>query len=193
MSDESAGQVWLYEDGGWTLADDPVPWSQDGDDVRAKYAEAGYTDMRGLSDSFLLLGLDSEDNTSSGAQLAMFVRDEHPQCLIEIEGASGTARTVYAARLPDGLDLMARWAPIATTGMLSVLARGLLHREPDGRDYATADWLVEKIAHRAYGAAASGAGAGHQTAVVAALRPCAISMAASSAGRLVGTQELRLP
>ena len=35
--------MWLFEDGGWTLADDPIRWSRtSGDDVRAKRTAKGY-------------------------------------------------------------------------------------------------------------------------------------------------------
>jgi hypothetical protein len=42
----------------------------------------------------------------------MWVRDKSPQCLITIEWSLGIIRSVYAARYPDGLDLMAKWAPM---------------------------------------------------------------------------------
>jgi len=126
MSNETSAKVWLYQDGDWRLADDPVHWNHDGaDDVRAKYAEAGYSDLHGAPAApFLLLGLNSEENTSSGAQLTLFVRHEHPQCLIDIEGQSGATRPVYAARLPDGLDLLARWAAIVSAAALTAVVGG---------------------------------------------------------------------
>jgi hypothetical protein len=110
MSDNTAAGVWLYRDGDWELADDPIPWSTGSDDVRGKYAEAGYTEVPGPpAEPLLVLGLHSEEARPAG-QLTLFTRREPPQCLIDIEGAGGATRTVYAARLPDGLDLMARWA-----------------------------------------------------------------------------------
>ena len=45
----------------------------------------------------------------------MWVREERPQCLIAVDWSMGI-RSVYAARFPDGLDLMAKWAPIFHNG-----------------------------------------------------------------------------
>lgn len=82
---------------------------------------------------------------SSAAHLTLFARHQHPQCLIGIEGA-GTTRAVYAARLPDGLDLMARWA--ANAGALTALANGM-HPDLDLRGRPTAEGLVEMVTRRA--------------------------------------------
>jgi hypothetical protein len=154
MNEETAAKVWLYEGGEWTLADDPIPWSREGgDDVRAKYAEAGYSEAStpgASAEPFLVVGLHSEANPGSAAQLALFVRHEHPQCLIDIEGpCDGSTRTVYATRFPDGLDLMARWAALANAGVLTALAGGLLHPETDKRGRLTGEGLVETVTRRA--------------------------------------------
>jgi hypothetical protein len=118
--------------------------------VRAKYAEAGCSDLHGAPAApFLVLGLNSEENTSSGAQLTLFVRHEHPQCLIEIEGQSGATRSMYAARLPDGLDLLARWSPIVSAAALTAVVGGLMHPDQDSRGRPTAQGLVEAVVLRA--------------------------------------------
>jgi hypothetical protein len=151
MSDGAPPEgVWLYEGGDWTLAADPIPWSAEGgDDVRAKYAEAGYTDAPGPpAEPFLVLGLHSEE-ARSAAQLTLFVRREPPQCLIDVEGASGVTRTVYAARLPDGLDLMARWAAISQTGALTALMKDLVQPAIDHRGRPTSvEGVLESITRR---------------------------------------------
>ena len=152
MSDDAPARVWLYEDGGWELADDPVAWSGEaGEDVRAKYAEAGYSEFsRTAAVPFLVLGLNSQD-AQPAAQFTLFVRREHPECLIDIEGARGSTRSVYAARLPDGLDLMARWAPIAQAGVLTALAGDLFQPATDqsGRPLMPVGGLVEGVVRRA--------------------------------------------
>src|SRR6266568_2960471 len=133
MSEDAPARVWLYQGGDWELADDPIPWSAASDDVRAKYAEAGYTQVPGPpAESFLVLGLHSEQ-AANAAQLTLFTRGEPPQCLIDIEGTGGGTRTVYAARFPDGLDLMARWAPITQAAALTAIARDLLQPATDHR------------------------------------------------------------
>jgi hypothetical protein len=153
MSEETVAKVWLYEGGEWTLVEDPIPWSRNGsDEVRAKYAEAGYSEALTPGDSaepFLVVGLHSEAITGSAAQLALFVRHEHPQCLIDIEGPYGSTRTVYATRLPDGLDLMARWAAIANAGALTALAADLMNPPTDARGWPTENGLVESVTRRA--------------------------------------------
>lgn len=149
MSEDTNAQVWLYEGGSWELADDPITWSEDGDDVREKYAEAGYTELPGqTAEPFLVLGLNSGE-ARPAVQLNMFVRREPPQCLIDIEGPGGSTRSVYAARLPDGLDLMARWAPIAQAGVLTAITADLIRPATDhrGRSIVTGG-LVEAVVRR---------------------------------------------
>jgi hypothetical protein len=130
MGDETTAKVWLYEAGDWKLADDLISWA-DGDDVMEKYAEAGYSEFGSPATWFLAFGLNSEDNPGYGAQVTLYVRDARPQCLIGIEGGTGSNRAVYAARFPDGLDLMARWVPVASTAALTAIALGLLHPAED--------------------------------------------------------------
>jgi hypothetical protein len=151
MSESAPARVWLYQGGDWELADDPIPWSGEaGDDVRAKYAEAGYTELPGpQAEPFLVLGLNSEE-ARAAVQLTLFTRREHPECLIDIEGPGGSTRAVYAARFPDGLDLMARWAPIVQAGVLTALAGDLFQpaRDHHGRMIMTGG-LIEAVARRA--------------------------------------------
>ncbi len=76
MSDDGAAgePTWLYTDSGRRLTDDPITWDPAGDDVRAKYAEAGYSEAsRGDAEPFLALGLDSEA-AMPAVQLRLFVR-----------------------------------------------------------------------------------------------------------------------
>jgi hypothetical protein len=158
MSDDANPMVWLYENGAWKQAADPITWSEQGDDVRAKYARAGYTEAPGFSGRaeparpFLALGLDHE-GALPVAQFTLFVRSERPECLIDIEGTAGvggSTRTVYAARLPDGMDLMARWAPIAQTSALLAVIKDLMTPGADVRGRLGAfPGLVESIARRA--------------------------------------------
>lgn len=103
---ENPPKAWLFEDGTWQQVDDPIPWRDDGD-VRQERKDAGYIDQYGHPAARVYYpGTEQES-----AGLTLWVRDEHPQCLIDIEWSMAT-RSVYAARFPDGLDLMAKWAPI---------------------------------------------------------------------------------
>jgi hypothetical protein len=152
MSEDAPAKVWLYEDGRWELADDPITWSTDeADDVHAKYAEAGYTEAARRdqpAEGFLVLGLGTMD-AKPAARLTLFVRRERPECLIDIEGPAMSTRSVYAARLPDGLDLMAHWAPIAQAGILTALAADLTQPPRRRGDFTpTGGGLVETVVRR---------------------------------------------
>lgn len=61
--DDAAGaRVWLYEDGDWKLVADPITWGAEDSDVRAKYAEAGYSEAsRQQAEPFRVPGLNSEE------------------------------------------------------------------------------------------------------------------------------------
>lgn len=103
-------EVWLYEAGAWRRAPDPITW-QGGDDVHARYAEAGYAESY-LPLPFISLVYPGDAPGSVG--LRLWVRAEPPECIIDVEGTSDTGHSFYVDRLPDALDLMARWAPLVT-------------------------------------------------------------------------------
>lgn len=154
MSDDDGGRgrVWLYEGGRWTLIDDPLLWKADDHDVEAKYIEAGYSESSTTppADWFLALGLHG-DQARPAVQIRLYARQDPPQCLLDVEGPEGSSRTVYAARLPDGLDLMARWAPITQAGVLTALAGDLTKRSVDHRGRLdTPHGLVESVSRRAW-------------------------------------------
>jgi hypothetical protein len=108
--------AWIYEDGEWKQDIDPVTAREDAD-VDQERADAGYCGQDGKDRQPALAvpysGLDPAQEESG---LRMWVRDKHPQCLITVEWSLGVIRSVYAARYPDGLDLMAKWAPIFHQG-----------------------------------------------------------------------------
>lgn len=110
---ESPGypKVWLYDGGTWQQVDDPIDWGEGGG-VTDFYAEYGYCD-KDRQPAVRIAA--PESDVVSATELRLWVREEHPQCVIDIEW-SGRMRSVYAARFPDGLDLMARWAPILRHG-----------------------------------------------------------------------------
>jgi hypothetical protein len=147
MSTETGRQAWLYEHGHWKLTTDPIGTDSD---VAADYERAGYSELPDGATPFLSFGFHSEDITPA-VQLQLFVRHEHPQCMIEIEGSSGSLRNVFAATLPDGLDLVARWASLATAGILTALAKDLAQRVDEHPDYQGRPGprgMIESIARR---------------------------------------------
>jgi hypothetical protein len=109
-------QVWLYDGGDWQLIENPVRLSSDRGDIFDKYAEADYC-SRNPIDRYPVLEVpySGTEPLQQESGLSLWVREEHPQCVITIDW-SVDVRVVYAARFPDGLDLMAKWAPIFHNG-----------------------------------------------------------------------------
>jgi hypothetical protein len=108
--------AWIYENGEWQQDIDPITARKDGD-VDQERADAGYYGQGGkYRQPALAVPYSGPDSAQEESGLMMWVRDEHPQCLITVEWSLGVIRSVYAARYPDGLDLMAKWAPIFHQG-----------------------------------------------------------------------------
>jgi hypothetical protein len=115
--------AWVYEDGEWKQDIDHIAAREDGD-VDQERADAGYCGQSGKDrQPALAVPYSGPDSAQEESGLRMWVRDKHPQCLITVEWSLGEIRSVYAARYPDGLDLMAKWAPIFRQG-------AQLHRPP---------------------------------------------------------------
>jgi hypothetical protein len=113
---EPPRMVWLYESDGWQQVEEPIRDREDGD-VDQERADAGYCGHDGKQrQPALEVTYSGPDTSQEESGLRMWVRDEHPQCLITVEWSLGEIRSVYAARFPDGLDLMAKWAPIFRVG-----------------------------------------------------------------------------
>jgi hypothetical protein len=87
---EKKAQNWCFDGSSWRLIDKPMT----------------------KDETKLLLRLGGLDD--SGYQMSMWRVYNHtkPECMIAVEnGATGAYATMYADRLPDGIDLFARWAP----------------------------------------------------------------------------------
>jgi hypothetical protein len=107
MSDDPDRLAWLYSEGRWRLSDGPIARG-DRDDFLVTSGEVGYTETpepSGMAAPVLGAGRPASA-CSSGT-------GEQPECLIRMEGPASSSRYVYGASLPDGLDVMARWASIA--------------------------------------------------------------------------------
>jgi hypothetical protein len=109
MSDDPDRLAWLYSEGRWRLSDGPIARG-DRDDFLVTSGEVGYTETpepSGMAAPFLVLG-------RRPARISMFVRDGGATGVpIRKEDPASSSRYVYGASLPDGLDVMARWASIA--------------------------------------------------------------------------------
>jgi hypothetical protein len=105
MTDTHAGRnghPWCFDGSSWRLIDDPLGRGDPGgDSLFEMYGQFGFR---------LLLGPGDADY--HGASVSLWTRDGKPECLIDIShgGVDGGA-TVYADRLPDGIELFMRWAP----------------------------------------------------------------------------------
>jgi hypothetical protein len=115
---DSNGEIWLYDAGTWRRAPDPINWESN-PMVHEQYAEAGYAEHDG--GPFLSLIYPGDGSCVVG--LSLWVRDESPQCIIDIEGTDDATRSVYVNRFPDALDLVARWAPLVQVTMAAGPAR----------------------------------------------------------------------
>jgi hypothetical protein len=99
-----AAQYWCFDGSSWRLIDDPLSEADDNQwsSVLELYGKAGFD---------LLLG--PGWTGGNAANLSLWHRGSQPECLIDIchHGVNGNSQTLYADRLPDGIDLFARWAP----------------------------------------------------------------------------------
>lgn len=102
MTDTPVARVWIYDAGIWRLADDPTG-RPDGSPAWEGQEKAGCTPAIRLREG-------------DGAQyLEMATRPGvEPECQIVVTGELGQVHVVYATRLPEGFDLMARWVPLVT-------------------------------------------------------------------------------
>jgi hypothetical protein len=105
-----AVRTWCLVSGEWVEREDPVMAVCDpyGGDVRAAMASLGY-------EIWCQVGV--EDLPSVPLSLAVYSREAPPlQFLLQIEGNAGNVvEHIFAETLPDAMELLARWAPIART------------------------------------------------------------------------------
>ena len=95
-----AAQYWCFDGSSWRLIDDPLP-------PEGSFAWDSLFELHGKAGFELLFGPGEGD----GHCISLWHRDSKPECLIYISGgADHGLATVYADRLPDGIDLFARWA-----------------------------------------------------------------------------------
>jgi hypothetical protein len=111
-------RAWCLVKGEWVEREDPVMAACDprGGDV--------YTAMRSLGyEAWCQVGV--EGLPSVPVTLALFSRDNPPlQFLLQLEGNAGNVvEHVFAETLPDAMELLAKWAPIAQAGALVELIK----------------------------------------------------------------------
>ncbi len=99
---EKRAQYWCFDGSSWRLIWDQLPWPPGGGTLFETHAKAGFE---------LLLGPGETDDHS--AHVSLWTRNSKPECMIDIfaGGVRDGVAIVYADRLPDGIDLFARWAP----------------------------------------------------------------------------------
>jgi hypothetical protein len=105
-----AVRAWCLVSGEWVEREDPVMAVCDpyGGDVRAAMASLGYE---------IWCQVGAEDLPSVPISMAVYSREAPPlQFLLQLEGNVGNVvEHIFAETLPDAMELLARWAPIART------------------------------------------------------------------------------
>jgi hypothetical protein len=103
-----AVHTWCLVNGAWVEREDPVMAVCDpcGGDVDAAMAALGY-------EAWCQVGVG--DLPSVPVSLTLYSREEPPlQFLLQLEGNAGNVvEHVFAETLPDAMELLARWAPLA--------------------------------------------------------------------------------
>jgi hypothetical protein len=101
--------AWCLVNGAWVEREDPVMAVCDpyGGDVRAAMAHLGY-------EAWCQIG----ELPSVPVSLALYSREAPPlQFLLQLEGNAGNVvEHIFAETLPDAMELLARWTPIARAG-----------------------------------------------------------------------------
>jgi hypothetical protein len=125
-----AVHAWCLVNGAWVECEDPVMAVCDpyGGDVRAAMAGLGY-------EAWCQLG--AEELPAVPVSLTLYSREAPPlQFLLQIEGNAGNVvEHVFAETLPDAMELLARWAPLArTAGRPAAYARDGARPAGDRRD-----------------------------------------------------------
>ncbi|MEV0405604.1 hypothetical protein [Actinoallomurus sp. NPDC050550] len=112
--------AWCLVNGEWTEREDPVMAACDpqGGDVYAAMAALGFEAWCRIGD---------EEFATTPVTLAVYSREKPPlQFLLQLEGNAGNVvEHVFAESLPDAMNLLAAWAPVAQAGALVELARRL--------------------------------------------------------------------
>lgn len=110
--------AWCLVNGEWTEREDPVMAACDphGGDVYAAMAGLGFEAWCRIGDEGL---------AAAPLTLAVYSREKPPlQFLLQLEGNAGdVVEHVFAETLPDAMNLLAAWAPVAQAGALIELVR----------------------------------------------------------------------
>ena len=111
-------RAWCLVKGEWVKWEEPVMAVCDphGGDVRAAMAGLGF-------ELWSQIGVD--DLPAAPVTLALYSREAPPlQFLLQLEGNAGNiVEHVFAETLPDAMELLAKWAPIAQGGAVVELVR----------------------------------------------------------------------
>ncbi|MFJ9748053.1 hypothetical protein [Streptomyces chartreusis] len=103
-ADGSDGQDLLYRDGEWTRIPSPITGEADWDKA---VSEAGYKEFFG-----------SGDPEANYVSIRLYRGPSN--YLIDLSSYDST-EVVYAATLPDAMDLLAKWMPVVSSASLGCL------------------------------------------------------------------------
>jgi hypothetical protein len=126
-------RAWCLVKGEWVEREDPVMAACDpsGGDVHQAMTSLGF-------EAWCQVG--ATDPPTVAVTLALYSREAPPlQFLLQLEGNAGNmVEHVFAETLPDAMELLAKWAPIAQAGALVDLVRRRGDGEP-GSDPAAGE------------------------------------------------------
>ncbi|WRZ91243.1 hypothetical protein OHB54_20495 [Streptomyces sp. NBC_01007] len=124
-ADGSDDQDLLYRDGQWTRIPSPIPAGQE--DWDKAVSEAGYKEFFG-----------SGDPDSNYVTLHLYRGPSN--YLIDLS-SNVSSEVVYAATLPDAMDLLAKWMPVVSSASL-----GCLLTELDQGESALGQLIAKAVA-----------------------------------------------
>jgi hypothetical protein len=114
----AAVHAWCLVNGVWEEREDPVMAVCDpcGGDVGAAMTSLGY-------EAWCQIGVG--ERPPAPVSLALYSREAPPlQFLLQLEGNAGNVvEHVFAETLPDAMDLLARWVPVACPGVRNARER----------------------------------------------------------------------
>lgn len=116
--DETGMDVPHYQDGAWAPETTHLDWA-DNEDFELWLKRVGY-------DEFTSVGM-----PEAGYGIRSWVKKEVPRYLIEFTDGN-ICPMVTARTVADALDVIAKWSPMVTAGIVGEVADGIWGLSPDG-------------------------------------------------------------
>jgi hypothetical protein len=141
MADESPFIAPMYKQGEWEEVVDVISqtWNADPDqDYEDVLRKTGF-------DPAPWTRLGDPDFPHSLSFAVYHRNNETPEFFVDVNSTSGMSSSVYANRINDVLDLMARWGPAVQAGAITEVVDQLLEYGPEEQDKSQLVRVLEKI------------------------------------------------